>query len=297
MRRAVTVHWAKDGTEACSIVASLAQSHGVDEVVKVKSIATDEIDLNAHLAAAGVHALETDLAELIIQLDDDFPSHILVPAIHRNRAEIRDIFIRELGSDSLTDDPAALTEAARLHLRAKFLVGADGGERSELRGGGDRQRLRVRVGGQRTDVHDAAGGARDGDGDREGDPQLARHGGVPAAAAALVDRRADEPVYVVVERRGGRGDGPREFHLVLLDNGRVQTLADEVGRQALRCIRCSACLNVCPVYARVGGHAYGSVYPGPIGAILTPAAARASRSAARCRTRRPCAGPAARCAR
>ena len=115
------VHWAKDGTEACSIVASLAQSHGVDEVVKVKSIATDEIDLNAHLAAAGVHALETDLAELIIQLDDDFPSHILVPAIHRNRAEIRDIFIRELGSDSLSDDPAALTEAARLHLRAKFL--------------------------------------------------------------------------------------------------------------------------------------------------------------------------------
>ena len=93
------------------------------------------------------------------------------------------------------------------------------------------------------------------------------------------------------------GDGPREFHLVLLDNGRVQTLADEVGRQALRCIRCSACLNVCPVYTRVGGHAYGSVYPGPIGAILTPQLARASRSAARCHTRRPCAARAARCAR
>ena len=105
-------------------------------------------------------------------------------------------------------------------------------------------------------------------------PVVARHGGVPAAAAALLDGRADEPVHVGVERVAVRTasaeDGPREFHLVLLDNGRVRTLADEVGRQALRCIRCSACLNVCPVYARVGGHAYGSVYPGPIGAILTP---------------------------
>ncbi len=115
------VHWAKDGDEACSIVAAIASSHDVDEVVKVKSIATDEISLNEALAAAGVLAVETDLAELIIQLDDDFPSHILVPAIHRNRAEIRDIFRRELGLDDLTDEPAALAEAARLHLRAKFL--------------------------------------------------------------------------------------------------------------------------------------------------------------------------------
>ena len=115
------VHWAKDGDEACSIVASIARSHGVDEVVKVKSIATDEIGLNEQLASEGILAVETDLAELIIQLDDDFPSHILVPAIHRNRAEIRDIFRRELGLEDLTDEPAALAEAARLHLRAKFL--------------------------------------------------------------------------------------------------------------------------------------------------------------------------------
>ena len=115
------VHWAKDGDEACSIVAAVARSHGVDEVVKVKSIATDEIGLNARLAAEGILAVETDLAELIIQLDDDFPSHILVPAIHRNRAEIRDIFRRELGLEDLTDEPEALAEAARLHLRAKFL--------------------------------------------------------------------------------------------------------------------------------------------------------------------------------
>ena len=115
------VHWARDGDEACGIVAASLMLHGVDEVVKVKSIATDEISLNEQLAAAGVLAVETDLAELIIQLDHDFPSHILVPAIHRNRAEIRDIFRRELGLEELTDDPAALAEAARLHLRAKFL--------------------------------------------------------------------------------------------------------------------------------------------------------------------------------
>ena len=115
------MHWARDGDEACAIVADIARAHGVDEVVKVKSIATDEISLNEQLAAAGILAVETDLAELIIQLDDDFPSHILVPAIHRNRAEIRDIFRRELGLDDLTDEPAALAEAARLHLRAKFL--------------------------------------------------------------------------------------------------------------------------------------------------------------------------------
>jgi L-lactate dehydrogenase complex protein LldF len=278
------VHWAKDGDEACGVVAAIARAHGVDEVVKVKSIATDEISLNEALAAAGVLAVETDLAELIIQLDDDFPSHILVPAIHRNRAEIRDIFRRELGLDDLTDEPAALAEAARLHLRAKFLsarMGVSGANFAvaetgsvcvfESEGNGRMcttlpevlvtvmgvekvvptwrdmevflQLLPRSSTGERMNPYTSVwtGTAARGDGSRPGDDG---------------------------SRRGG--DGPREFHLVLLDNGRVRTLADELGRQALRCIRCSACLNVCPVYARVGGHAYGSVYPGPIGAILTP---------------------------
>ena len=115
------VHWANDGDEACAIVAEIARGHGVGEVVKVKSIATDEIKLNEALAAAGVRAVETDLAELIIQLGDDAQSHILVPAIHKNRAEIRELFARELGLPDLTDEPAALAEAARLHLRRKFL--------------------------------------------------------------------------------------------------------------------------------------------------------------------------------
>ena len=161
------VHWANDGTEACSIVASIARGAGVDEVVKVKSIATDEIKLNEALAAAGVRAVETDLAELIIQLGDDVQSHILVPAIHKNRAEIRELLARELDLPDLSDEPEALTEAARLHLRRKFLVGANGDLGRELRGGRDRHRLRLRVRGQRAHVHHAAGGARDGDGDRE----------------------------------------------------------------------------------------------------------------------------------
>ena len=276
------VHWAKDGTEACSIVASIARSHDVDEVVKVKSIATDEIDLNAQLASAGIHALETDLAELIIQLDDDFPSHILVPAIHRNRAEIREIFLRELGVDALTDEPGALTEAARLHLRAKFLsarMGVSGANFAvaetgsvcvfESEGNG---RMCTTL----PDVLVTVMGIekviptwrdmevflqllpRSSTAERL-NPYTSVWSGVAARTAGIEGNAARSA-----------GDGPREFHLVLLDNGRVQTLADEVGRQALRCIRCSACLNVCPVYARVGGHAYESVYPGPIGAILTP---------------------------
>jgi L-lactate dehydrogenase complex protein LldF len=277
-----TVHWAKDGTEACSIVASIAQSHEVDEVVKVKSIATDEIGLNEHLAAEGISAVETDLAELIIQLDEDFPSHILVPAIHRNRAEIRDIFTRELGADGLTDDPTALTETARLHLRAKFLsarMGVSGANFAvaetgsvcvfESEGNGRMCTTLPEVLVTVMGIEKVIPTWRD----MEVFLQLLPRSSTAerlnpytsvwsGTAARTASTEGDAPRE--------SADGPREFHLVLLDNGRVQTLADDIGRQALRCIRCSACLNVCPVYARVGGHAYGSVYPGPIGAILTP---------------------------
>ena len=262
------VHWANEGDEACAIVAEVAHSHGVDEVVKVKSIATDEISLNERLAADGILAVETDLAELIIQLDDDFPSHILVPAIHRNRAEIRDIFRRELGLEDLTDEPEALAEAARLHLRAKFLsarMGVSGANFAVAETGS-------------VCVFESEGNGRMC-------TTLPEVLVTVMGVEKVVPSWRDMEVFLQLLPRsstgermnpytsvwsGAAGDGPREFHLVLLDNGRVRTLADEVGRQALRCIRCSACLNVCPVYARVGGHAYGSVYPGPIGAILTP---------------------------
>jgi iron-sulfur cluster protein len=263
------VHWANDGNEGCSIVAEIARSHGVDEVVKVKSIVTDEIKLNEALAAVGVRAVETDLAELIIQLGDDVQSHILVPAIHKNRAEIRDLFARELDLPDLTDDPPALTEAARLHLRRKFLsarMGVSGANFAVAETGTVCVVESEGNGRMCTTLPDV----------------LVTVMGVEK----LVPSWRDMEVFLQLLPRSSTGermnpytsfwtgvrpgDGPREFHLVLLDNGRTGVLADQVGRQALRCIRCSACLNVCPVYARTGGHAYESVYPGPIGAILTP---------------------------
>jgi L-lactate dehydrogenase complex protein LldF len=263
------VHWAKDGAEACSIVASIAREAGADEVVKVKSIATDEIELNDALAAAGVRAVETDLAELIIQLAGEVSSHILVPAIHKNRSEIRDLFARELGLPDLSDEPAALTEAARVHLRRKFLsarVGISGANFAVAETG-------------TVCVFESEGNGRMC-------TTLPEVLVTVMGVEKLVPTWRDMEVFVQLLPRSSTGermnpytsfwtgvrpgDGPREFHLVLLDNGRTGVLADEVGRQALRCIRCSACLNVCPVYSRVGGHAYESVYPGPIGAILTP---------------------------
>jgi L-lactate dehydrogenase complex protein LldF len=263
------VHWANDGNEGCSIVADIARRHRVDEVVKVKSIVTDEIKLNEALAASGVRAVETDLAELIIQLGDDVQSHILVPAIHKNRAEIRDLFARELDLPDLSDDPPALTEAARLHLRRKFL---------SARMGISGANFAVAETGTVVVV------------ESEGNGRMCTS--LPEVLVTvmgiekLVPSWRDMEVFLQLLPRSSTGermnpytsfwtgvrpgDGPREFHLVLLDNRRTGVLADQVGRQALRCIRCSACLNVCPVYSRTGGHAYESVYPGPIGAILTP---------------------------
>jgi iron-sulfur cluster protein len=263
------VHWAADGAEACAIVAGIARSHGLRELVKVKSIASDEIKLNEALGAEGIAAIETDLAELIIQLGDDEQSHILVPAIHKNRAEIRDLFRRELDLPDLTDDPPALTEAARLHLRSKFLharMGLSGANFAvaetgtvcvvESEGNGRMCTTLPEVLVTLMGVEKVVPAWRDMD----------------AFLQLLPRSSTGERMNPYTSFWSGvrEGDGPSEFHLVLLDNGRTRALADALGRQALRCIRCSACLNVCPVYARVGGHAYESVYPGPIGAILTP---------------------------
>ncbi|MBA2810773.1 iron-sulfur cluster-binding protein [Streptomyces sp. KM273126] len=273
-----TVHWAADADEANRIVADLVKATGESEVVKVKSMATQEIGLNEALEAEGIHAYETDLAELIVQLGKDRPSHILVPAIHRNRGEIRDIFAREMSAwgrpapEGLTDTPAELAEAARLHLREKFL------------------RAKVGISGANFMVAETGTLVVV---ESEGNGRMCLT--LPETLISVVGIEKIVPTWQDLEvflqtlprsstaermnpytsmwtgpSDAETADGPRTFHLVLLDNGRTDTLADQVGRQALRCIRCSACLNVCPVYERAGGHAYGSVYPGPIGAILSP---------------------------
>ncbi|GAA2773265.1 LutB/LldF family L-lactate oxidation iron-sulfur protein [Kitasatospora cinereorecta] len=270
-----TVHWACDAAEANRIVTELVRATGEREVVKIKSMATQEIGLNEHLAEAGITAYETDLAELIVQLGDDRPSHILVPAIHRNRTEVRDLFAAEMGHwgqpapEDLTDEPADLAEAARRHLREKFLT------------------AKVAVSGANFAVADT-GTVMVVESEGNGRMCLTLPDTLITVMGIekVVPTWSDLEVFLQLLPRSStgermnpytstwtgttEGDGPRAFHLVLLDNGRTDTLADTVGRQVLGCIRCSACLNVCPVFERTGGHAYGSVYPGPIGAVLTP---------------------------
>ena len=273
--RGAIVHWARDAAEANQVVVEVARRHGVDEVVKVKSMVTQEIGLNEALQEQGIAAWETDLAELIVQLGDDLPSHILVPAIHRNRAEIREIFRTRMAAvgraapADLSDDPAELAAAARAHLREKFL------------------RARMAVSGANFAVAETGTLVVV---ESEGNGRMCLT--LPEVLVSVVGIEKVVPTWAELDpllrllprsSTGERmnpytstwsgvtpGDGPQEVHVVLLDNGRTRALADDVGRQALRCIRCSACLNVCPVYERVGGHAYGSVYPGPIGAILNP---------------------------
>jgi L-lactate dehydrogenase complex protein LldF len=268
--RGGVVHWARDGAEANAIVARVARAHGTREVIKVKSLTTDEIKLNEALAAEGISAVETDLAELIVQLAGDRQSHILVPAIHFNRGEIRRLFERTIAAhDELSDEASALTEAARRHLRRKFLSAP------------------VAVSGANFGVAETGTVAVV---ESEGNGRMCTT--LPRALVTVmgIEKVLPEwrdlevmlqllPRSSTAERMNPytslwsgvrRGDGPEEFHLVLLDGGRSDVLADEVGRQALHCIRCSACLNVCPVYSRVGGQAYESVYPGPIGAVLSP---------------------------
>ncbi len=269
--RGGVVHWARDAAEANRIVGDIVAAHGVDEVVKVKSMATQEIGLNEALAERGVAAIETDLAELIVQLSDDMPSHFLVPAIHRNRTEVRDIFLARMADapPDLTDAPRELAAAARAHLRRKFLT------------------AQVAISGANFAAADTGTiGVVESEGNGRMCLTLPQTLVTVMGIEKLVPRFEDLEVFLQLLPRSSTGermnpytslwtgvtpgDGPQEFHLVLLDNGRTQVLADKVGRSALHCIRCSACLNVCPVYERVGGHAYGSVYPGPIGAILTP---------------------------
>lgn len=275
------VHWARDAAEANGIVVRLVQSLGVDSVVKVKSMATAEIELNSALEKNGITAYETDLAELIVQLGNDLPSHILVPAIHKNRSQIRQIFIDEMGKsglpapEGLTSEPAALAAAARAHLRQRFLsatvaisganfVIADTGALVVVESEGN-GRMCLTL----PDTLISVVGV---------EKILPNWQSLEVFLQLLPRSSTGERMnpYTSIFTGATPGNGPSRFHLVLIDNGRSSALAEETGRDVLRCIRCSACLNVCPVYERTGGHSYGNPYPGPIGAVLVPQLRRGS---------------------
>ena len=264
------VHWARTAEEANSIVASIIKAEGGQDVVKVKSMTTEEIGLNDALAAEGIVAHETDLAELIVQLAGDQSSHLLVPAIHLNRTEIRDIFREHLpGNADLSDTPEDLAEAARKYLRSRFLS------------------AEIAVSGANFAVAETGTVCVvESEGNGRMCTTLPRVLITVMGIEKVLPRFEDLAVMLQLLPRSStgermnpytslwtgvrEGDGPKVFHLVLLDAGRSLTIADPVGRQALHCIRCSACVNVCPVYEQTGGHAYNSAYAGPIGAILTP---------------------------
>nr|WP_302471135.1 LutB/LldF family L-lactate oxidation iron-sulfur protein [Corynebacterium faecium] len=270
-KRGGHVHWARDSKEANEIIQDLVKATGEDKIVKIKSMATQEIALNEELDKAGIFAQETDLAELIVQLGEDFPSHILVPAIHRNRAEIRDIFAAKMPNtdETLTQDPAELAEAARKFLRQQFME------------------AKVAISGANFGCADTGTvSIVESEGNGRMCLTLPETLITVMGIEKLLPNFEDLGVFLQLLPRSStgermnpytslwsgvtEGDGPQNFHIILLDNGRTAALSSEIGREALKCIRCSACLNVCPVYERAGGHSYGSTYPGPIGAIITP---------------------------
>ena len=266
-----TVHWARDGAEACEIVARVAEERGVRSVVKSKSMATEEIHLNAALSERGIDPVETDLGEYIIQLAGETPSHVVAPAIHKSKRQVAELFTARLGTPP-TDDEQVLTQVARRMLRQSFAEAGMG-----ISG--------VNFGIAETGTILIL--------ENEGNARFTTS--VPPVHLAvmgiekLIPRLSDLEVMLKVLPRSGTGqqitsyqslitgvkrrpedEGPAELHIVLLDNGRSRMLAHPVTRQSLACIRCGACLNVCPVFQQIGGHAYGSVYPGPIGAVITP---------------------------
>ena len=263
------VHWARDAAEAREILVGLVKASGSDEVIKIKSMTTEEIQLNAALETAGIHPYETDLAELIIQLGHDQPSHIVVPALHKNRQQIREIFKREMNLPELGERPEDLADAARMFLREKFL------------------RVKTGVSGANFLIAETGGACIvESEGNGRMCLTLPETLIMIAGIDKVIPRFQDLEVLLQLLPRSATGermnpynsiwtgvtggDGPRVFHVVLMDNARTEILEDAEGRQTLNCIRCGACQNVCPVYRQTGGHAYGSVYAGPIGAILTP---------------------------
>jgi L-lactate dehydrogenase complex protein LldF len=263
------VHWARDADEANRTITQIVRSTGENEVIKVKTMTSDEIQLNSAFEAAGITPYETDLADLIVQLGEDKPSHIVVPALHKNKMEIREIFLKKMKLAQLGERPEDLTAAARGYLHEKFL------------------RVKVGISGANFAIAETGSVCVV---ESEGNGRMCVS--LPRVLISLIGiekvipRFEDLGVFLQLLPRSSTGermnpynsiwtgvssdDGPQEYHVVLLDNGRTDVLADAESRETLHCIRCGACLNACPVYRQTGGHAYGSVYGGPIGAILTP---------------------------
>jgi L-lactate dehydrogenase complex protein LldF len=263
------VHWAADAAQARQIILGLLRQEGAREVIKIKTMTSAEIQLNPFLEAQGIKTYETDLAEIILQLGEEEPSHIVVPALHVNRSQVREIFARRMGLENLSDDPQALTAAARTYLRQKFLTipTAISGANFLIAETGSVAVVESEGNGRMCLTLPRAMITLAGI-----EKVLPRFGDLELMLQLLARSATGERMnpYTSLWTGVTPGDGPQRFHVVLLDNGRSAMLRRPVERQTLKCIRCAACMNTCPVYRQTGGHAYGSVYPGPIGAILTP---------------------------
>jgi L-lactate dehydrogenase complex protein LldF len=268
----VQVHWAQDAGEANAIALQIAQRVNAKHIIKGKSMVSEEVGFNHAMEAAGIEALESDMGEYIVQLAGEGPSHIIMPAIHKTKQEIAQLFADEVPGVAYTEDVDALIQIGRRVMRRKFAdadIGLSGVNFAvaetgtlclvENEGNG---RMCTTV----PKVHIAITGI---------EKVVEKLAHVPPLLSLLTRSATGQPVTTYVNmisgpRRPGEKDGPQEVHLILLDNGRTQAYADDQLRATLQCIRCGACMNHCPVYARIGGHAYGTTYPGPIGAIISP---------------------------
>lgn len=267
----VQVHYAADGEQANAICLDIARREKLTACVKAKSMVTEETHLLAALEGIGIETLETDLGEFILQLDHDAPSHIVTPMIHKDRAAVARAFERELGAE-YTEDPEALTKIARRYLRDKYRradLGISGGNFLVASTGSivlctNEGNATFSTTAPR--VHVAFVG-------------IEKLVPTPEHAAVLLKLLArsstGQPLTIYTDlitgpKRQADSDGPEQVHVVLVDNGRTKILEDRAMRESLRCIRCGACLNACPVYRKVSGHSYGAVYSGPIGSLITP---------------------------
>ncbi|MCB2376601.1 lactate utilization protein [Hymenobacter sp. BT635] len=265
-RNGVQVHWAANAQEHNDIVLDIIRRHGATRVVKSKSMLTEECHLNPHLTGHGIEVIDTDLGERIIQLREEAPSHLVLPAIHLKKEDVSDTFHLHLGTEKGNHDPQQLTEAARQHLRAKFLA------------------AEVAISGVNFAVAETGGVVIcTNEGNADLGVNLARVHIACMGLEKLVPRLTDLGVFTRLLARSATGQpvttytshytkpaAGKELHLVIVDNGRTQQLGRPDFRASLKCIRCGACMNTCPVYRRSGGHSYDFTVPGPIGAILSP---------------------------